>query len=243
MVFEMTYRTLDGRIVRGGMAHDAKDHPAVFVTPGGSTITKRDWPRFKGALDKAIKPFNGDLVRMKDHPEAFDNEDDEERGVEALRRWLRAHTGLAESVISEACDLAASEMEPSGEDYIPASGLKSAGGMGGRLSNARSRLGEGSRAPLGTLSTENRSRSPLGTAEFRSSLASDASFDQRYPGVRERLGRPVHGTSQYDPPPARSKRERKLAADASADGAGDRLTGKFGAHFAEVGVGPWPKRL
>lgn len=168
--------------------------------------------------------------------------DDAEARVGMLKHILRGY-GLDDKSCDEACQIARNELagEVSGEDYIPASGLKSAGGMGGRLSGERSRLGEGSRPSLGTLSSEKRS-SPLAESEYRASPASDASFDQRYPGVRERLGRPVHGNSQYDPPSPLRKRERKAAADARTPDAGDRLAEKFGEHFAEVGVGEWPRR-
>ena len=51
--FETTYRTVDGRLTRGGMAFDSPSHSraGTFVTKGGSAISRRDWPKFKGVFD------------------------------------------------------------------------------------------------------------------------------------------------------------------------------------------------
>jgi hypothetical protein len=220
------------------------NHAGLYLNRAGDLVDRNGalWGR-RGTLAMDSLP---ESIRAPHAPASDaerDDEDDGERGVEALRRWLRAHTGLAESAISEACDLAASELEPSGEDDIPASGLKSAGGMGGRLSNARSRLGEGSRPPLGTLSSEKRS-SPLAESEFRSSPASDsASFFETFPDV-QRIGF-SYGSGQFDEErhDRRNARQRQLAADATSDEAGESLARMFGPDGpARVGVGPWPKR-
>jgi hypothetical protein len=49
----MTYTTVDGRRTRGGMAFDSFSHAknGSYLTKGGSMISRKDWPRFKGAFD------------------------------------------------------------------------------------------------------------------------------------------------------------------------------------------------
>jgi hypothetical protein len=161
-MFEMTFS--DG--IKRGMAFDGHAKHPVFVTKGNSMISKKDWPRLRHAFDALPESLSTshlppstekgpwhDTVRRKEFlrdgasppPHASDDEDGEEVGVEAMRKYLRENTGLSEDAISEACEIAAREHGEPAEDYLPASGLKSAGGAGGRLSGARSRLGEGSR--------------------------------------------------------------------------------------------------
>src|SRR5262249_18389993 len=47
-MFETTYSTADGRRMRGGMAFDSLSHArnGVFMTKGGSMVTRKDWPKF-----------------------------------------------------------------------------------------------------------------------------------------------------------------------------------------------------
>ena len=158
-MFEMQHVCADGVTRTLGMAFDSPTHPRVFVTPGGSHLTAKDWAKMKRlALDKPIKPFNGDLVRMKDHPEAFDDDDGEVRpDIKALRKYLHENTGLSWDVIEQACELCELEHSEPAEDYLPASGLRSAGGMGGRLSGERSRLRKG----RARRSVRNRARSAV----------------------------------------------------------------------------------
>jgi hypothetical protein len=58
--FETTYRTLDGRVVRGGLAFDSPSHSraGVLVTRGGSVLTKADYSRLAKAkaLDAILAP-------------------------------------------------------------------------------------------------------------------------------------------------------------------------------------------
>jgi hypothetical protein len=49
-MFEMTYRNVDGQLVRGGMCFDGHS-PGVFVTRNSSMISRKDWPKMKYALD------------------------------------------------------------------------------------------------------------------------------------------------------------------------------------------------
>jgi hypothetical protein len=239
-MFEMTFS--DG--IKRGMAFDSAAHPQIYITPAGSHITQKDWAKMKRrlALDKAIKPFDGDLVRQKDHPEAFDDDDGEVRppDIKALRKYLHENTGLSWDVIEEACTLCELQHGEPAEDYLPASGLRSAGGMGGRLSGERSRLGEGPRPALGTKSAEKRGSSVLSEQEYRSSPASDsASFFAMFPDA-SRIGT-TYGSSQFDPAPPLTAKARKIAAD-HADGE-THLLEMFGPDGpARVGVGEWPKR-
>jgi hypothetical protein len=48
-MFEMTYRTADGRLTRGGMAFDSPSHAhaGVYVTRRGSAIVKGDWDKMR----------------------------------------------------------------------------------------------------------------------------------------------------------------------------------------------------
>jgi hypothetical protein len=57
-MFEMTYTTADGRRVRGGMAFDSFSHAknGSYLTKGGSMISRKDWSRFKGAVDELGSP-------------------------------------------------------------------------------------------------------------------------------------------------------------------------------------------
>jgi hypothetical protein len=203
---------------RGTMAHDSL--PDSLRAAGGSSHLPPQ-PEFGPEHDSVRKHTLGD-------------ENDEERGVEALRRWLFEHTGLSENAIDEACEIAAKEHGEPAEDYLPASGLRSAGGMGGRLSNARSRLGEGLRPPLGTKSSSEE-RSMLGEATYRSSPASDG-----FAFPKENL------MPHYEPPESErrsSARARRLAADAVSDAAGESLLRLFGPDGpARIGIGEWPKR-
>ena len=50
--FETTYRTVDGRVVKGGLAFDLPRHAkhGVLVTRGGSQISREDWPKMKRTL-------------------------------------------------------------------------------------------------------------------------------------------------------------------------------------------------
>jgi hypothetical protein len=244
-MFDIQHKCRDGVVRTLGMAFDVaigkRDHPRVLVTKNGSTLTPADWAKLKLKARRALA--SDDLPESVRAPHAPTASDAEHR-IELLRHYLRGR-GMDEESIEEACDICKREMAGEvSDDELPVSGP---GGMGGRLSDRSREGGEKvfkspghfeSRPPLGTRSSGEK-RSTVGEAEYRSSPASDASFDRRYPGVRERLGRPVHGTSQYDPTPALSKRERQIAADAALDGAGDRLSQRFGEHFASIKVGTW----
>jgi hypothetical protein len=218
MAFEMNYRTLDGRVVKGGMAFDSPTHPKVFVTKNGSTISKKDWKRLKRlaaddlpeSLSTAHLPPSTEKGPWADEATRRamrGDENDEERGVEALRRWLHANSGLSADVIDEACAIAAKEHGEPAEDYLPASGLRSSGGIGGRLSGARSRLGEGS-----------------------------ASDGFEFP--KENL-MPVYEPPESERPLTRA--DRRQARDLAMDEA-DRLARMFGEHFASIGIGNFPRR-
>jgi hypothetical protein len=157
------------------------------------------------------------------------DENDEERGVEALRKYLRTHTGLAEEAIDEACELCEQAISERGEvsDELPVAAPR---GYGGRLSGQERKV-EG-RAPLGTISP-NASRSTIGEADYRSSPASDG-----FEFPKENL------TPHYEPPESErrlSARDRRLARDSASGSASDQ-------HFREMfpnapGVGEWlPRR-
>jgi hypothetical protein len=80
----------------------------------------------------------------------------------------------------------------------------------------------------------------IGEASYRSSPASD-SFAATFPDAM-RIGTAVPGRSQFDGAhDRRTKRERRIAADAALDGAADSLAEKFPG-IENIGVGEWPKR-
>jgi hypothetical protein len=238
-MFDVTFP--DG--VRRGMGFDGHVKYPVVATRNGSTISERDWSRLS-AKAKAKLVFD-DLPESVRAPRVPSASDDAERRVGMLRHTLRGY-GLDDDSVEEACEICRRELEGEADDELPTAGP----GGARNLANSQSREpGEKvfrspgrfeRRPPLGTLSSGEKRSFPH-EADYRSSPASDESFDRRYPGVRERIGH-SYGSGQYDLPPRLSKRERKLAADAALDGAADRLVGKFGAHFAEIGVGSWPKR-
>jgi hypothetical protein len=66
-MFEMTFG--DGR--RRGMAFDGHDAHGVFMTKGGSMITKRDWPKMKRTLtfDELVSPTGAAGAGEKDEHE------------------------------------------------------------------------------------------------------------------------------------------------------------------------------
>jgi hypothetical protein len=184
---------------------------------------------------------------MRDYPEVFDDGDDGERGVAALRKYLTTRTGLSEDAIDEACEIAQAIRER-GEvtDALPTSGP---GGMRNAL-NKQSREGGETifrspghfekRPPLGTTATGEK-RSMVGEAEYRSSPASDsASCLAKFPDAA-RIGH-TYGSSQFDNYDRSTVSSRQLAADAASEDAGKRLKKRFGKHFSKIGVGDWPSR-
>jgi hypothetical protein len=233
MAFEMNYRTLDGRVVRGGMAFDSVSHAknGCYLTPNGSMIKQKDWARFRQLAADDLPAS----VRVPRVPTASDEVD---RRVGMLRHTLRGY-GLDDDSIDEACEICRRELagEPV-EDELPTSGP----GGARNLSNSQSREpGEKvfkshgrfeARPPLGTTSSSEKGRSPLAESEYRSSPASDA--------MRVRIG--VPGNSQFDGQhDRRSKRERRLAADSASDAAGEHLETMFPG-ISRIGIGEWPKR-
>jgi hypothetical protein len=80
----------------------------------------------------------------------------------------------------------------------------------------------------------------VGEAAYRSSPASD-SFAQDFPDAM-RIGTAVPGRSQFDgADDRRTKRERRIAADAALDGAADDLADMFPG-IENIGVGDFPRR-
>jgi hypothetical protein len=235
MAFEMSYRTLDGRVVRGGMAFDSVSHAknGCYLTPNGSMVTRKDWQKMKRnlALD--------DLPRSPRAPHAPTASDAEHR-IDMVRHFLRGR-GLDEESIEEACAICKRELEEEEpvEDELPENALY--GGMGGALTG-RSREPDGKRPPLGTKSGEKRGSSVLSEQEFRSSPASDsASFFAMFPDAA-RIGH-TFGSPQFDPanpPPPMSKRTMRQSYDGADGKARAHLEDMLGFELPEVG--PWPKR-
>jgi hypothetical protein len=240
-MFDVTFP--DG--VRRGMGFDGHVKYPVVATRNGSTISERDWSRLS-AKAKAKLVFDDlpDSVRAPRVPSASDAE----HRIEMLRHYLRGR-GLDEESCDQACELARRELtleEEPVEDELPTSGP----GGARNLSNSQARepgtkvfRSPGrfeSRPPLGTTSSS-KERSMLGGANYRSSPASDG-FARRYPDAM-RISAAVPGHSQFDGQnDRRSRRQRQLAADAALPDAADRLSQKFGEHFAAVGVGDFPRR-
>jgi hypothetical protein len=228
-MFDMVFS--DG--IKRGMAFDGYPYHranGVFMTRGGSMISKRDWKKLKKRLarDEELGPKH-DLVRQKDmreRGESFDEEDErgEEAGVEALRRYLTEHTGLSAESIEAACWLAAKER---GEvaDALPIAGPKHAA------------------LPRGGNSTIKATREP-NEKVFKIGEDHAASFARRYPdAVKVEIG---VGYSQFDPPiERRTDRSPRLALDAASAKAGKRLRKKLGLdkHFGKIGVGEWLPRV
>jgi hypothetical protein len=241
-MFDMHYRTADGRIVRGGMACDGHADRPVFVTKNGSQLTAKDWKTMKRlALDKPIKPFNGDLVRQKDHPEAFDAE----HRLDMLRHILRGY-GLDDESVEEACEICRRELAgETTEDELPISGPAGAGGKLSKQSREpdekvfRSPGHFERRPPLGTTASSEE-RSMIGEATYRSSPASD-SFAADFSDAM-RIGF-SYGSGQFDEErhDRRTKRQRRIAADAVSPASGARLSEMF-PDIERVGIGCWPSR-
>ena len=171
--------------------------------------------------------------------------DEVEHRVGMLRHTLRGY-GLDDDSIEEACEICRRELagEPV-EDELPTSGP----GGARNLSNSQAHeLDEKvfrspgrfkSRPPLGTTAS-GEERSVVGEATYRSSPASD-SFAQDFPDAM-RIGTAVPGRSQFDgADDRRTKRERRIAADAALDGAADSLAEKFPG-IENIGVGDFLRR-
>jgi hypothetical protein len=235
-MFEMQHRCADGVVRTLGMAHDARDHPRIFVTKNGSHLTAKDWKKMRRlALD--------DLPESIHVPRTPSASDEVEHRIGMLRHVLRGY-GLDDDSIDEACEICRREL--AGEvtdDELPIAGACHAlfagesREPGERSFRASGRSESRSRPPLGTKASHERSGSVLSEQEYRSSPASNsASFE--FP--KENL------TPHYEPPESErrsSARARRLAADAASDAAGESLLRLFGPDGpACVGVGEWPKR-
>ena len=104
-MFDMSYKTTDGRVVRGGMAFDAKGHKPVFATRSGSVLTEADWKKL------------GRDSRKRLSADVFDAE----TRLEMLRHYLKGR-GLDEESIEEAIEHARADLkttEAKGEDVLP----------------------------------------------------------------------------------------------------------------------------
>ena len=200
-------------------------------------LSQADWLKLSNKA-KARLAFD-DLPESVRAPRVPTASDEVEHRVGMLKHILRGY-GLDDESCDEACEIARKELagEPV-EDELPTSGP----GGARNLANSQPREPDGkvfrspgrfeSRPPLGTTSSS-KERSMIGEADYRSSPASDAM----------RVGIGVPGNSQFDGAnDRRSKRERRLAADARSDAAGESLLRMFGPDGpARVGVGEWPKR-
>jgi hypothetical protein len=234
-MFEMVFP--DG--IKRGMAFDGHAKNGAYVTRGGSMISKRDWSRLKQlAAD--------DLPESVRAPRVPSASDEVEHRVGMLRHILRGY-GLDDESCDEACEIARRELagEPV-EDALPVAGPA---GMGGRMSDQTREGGEKhfrspghfeSRPPLGTTSSSEK-RSMVGEAEYRSSPASDEAFFAAFPDAR-RIQTGTPGSTQFDgADDRRTRRERRLAADAALDGAADGLAEMFPG-IENIGVGDFPRR-
>jgi hypothetical protein len=228
-MFEMQHVCADGVTRTLGMAFDGDPYHrgnGVFMTKSGSMISKRDWPKLKRAMDERIKPFNGDLIRMKDTPEAFDDEGPP--GTKALRRYLHENTGLSWDVIEEACELCELAAKERGEvaDALPVAGARHAlspRGAGTLIKKVRE-LGQKPGLPAEDHATR---------------------FAKRYPEaerVAGSLGSGSYGRSQFaDPGPLTAADRKKLAYD-RAGGRGRGILKDLGINIDRVEVGDWPQR-
>jgi hypothetical protein len=240
-MFEMTFP--DG--IRRGMAHDAKDHPRVYVTKGNSIISQRDWKRFKSlASDNPFGPEH-DLVRQKDGTDDLpdsvrapdlptsdaarrNGHDDSEGDLAAFVEFLRGR-GLDESSIREALEIVRGEMEPA-EDALPVAGAAHAA-----LPREEN-----------DVSVIKKDRQPGG--KFMPTAADSARFEKMFPEAERLL------PSLYEPPHWREEQARdqqRLAYDAASGSKAERkaerkaekrLTKMFPG-IENVGVGdPWRSR-
>jgi len=127
-MFELKFS--DG--ITRGMAHDAWDHPRVFVTRNGSHLTAKDWKKMKRLAFDDLP----ESIRVPRTPSASD---EVEHRVGMLRHTLRGY-GLDDESCDEACEIARKELagEPV-EDELPVAGPA---GMGGRMSNQTREGGE-----------------------------------------------------------------------------------------------------
>ncbi len=201
-MFEMQHVCADGVTRTLGMALDGHSDRPVFVTRSGSQVTAKDWKKLgRGArrrmaadTGREVKPFDGDLVRMRDTPEAFDAEQ-----LDLLRHYLRGR-GLTDADVEEALacarrDLAGKEAK----DALPVAGAAHAA------------------LPRGGNSVIKKTREP---GEKIGIPAEDhaADFARLFPEVA-RVGH-TFGTGQFDPP--QGAPGRRLAGD-GVDGEADYL--------------------
>jgi hypothetical protein len=227
IMFDMHYRTADGRVVKGGMAFDAADHPRVLMTRSGSALTARDWaklkPKARRALagDEELGPKH-DLVRKKnmaERGESFDEGDVEHR-LAIVRDYLRSK-GLDEESIEAAIEHARRDLAGRVEgDALPVAGKEHA------------------LAPRSAGTLVKKMRAP-GEQVFDPSASDSASFLRKYPDAA-RIGF-SYGSSQFDPPPPRVTRLAADAADPSARP--KKRLRKLFPDLDRIGVGPFPKRF
>jgi hypothetical protein len=185
----------------------------------------------KGAIIKLLNKHCPDTwhrdggAKAKDaakHHRRARDEDDEEWGPEALRRYLEEHTGLAPDVIADACALCEQAISERGKisDELPVAGAKHA------------------LSPRNASGVIKKHREP-GEPTFEPSAYDTASCLKKFPDLA-RVGVATPGTGQFDDVRGRrSRRERRIAADAVSADAGAKLVEKFVEHFASVKVGEW----
>ena len=178
----------------------------------------------KGAIIKLLNKHCPDTWHRDGGAKARDAEP-AERDPDGLKHFLRGR-GLSEDDLDEVDEIIAQAIKERGEvtDELPVAGAE-------RRVVPAQRQHRDQETPRGW-------RDNISAQRVR-----HGQLFEEVPDMAK-VGTAVPGAGQFDDIRGRStRRARQLAADASADGAGERLAAKFGAHFAEVGVGEWPKRF